>query len=317
MNHSLLGKLPKPLRIQILENSVRKDLTEEEKGEIQQLIYKEFKKFSKPGHRSDIKGTSEKNFTEVNDRILNAVGNIFNESGRTVQKRLFVFNEINKNPTKYANLKKNLESEKLSISFAEQTLRREKLKDKKPSPDPNGDRDLGYMDFPWDYGLKTSIAPKYRTMTIEEGKKMKTALKKDASLFFWVTMSNIEQAQELLNHWGFTIKSEIIWIKIKKGQFKASTIEDLEKLLHTNPGHYIEGAHEKLYICTRGNIGTPVWKPKSVVFAPKSAHSRKPAIFKLIIQKMYPHLSKREYFAREKGEFDDSYWSYWGDEFQN
>lgn len=228
----------------------------------------------------------------------------------TIQKILTLDNEEEKGNPLATKLLKDIDEKGKKVNFAYQELNKAKLAKQKPIADPTGKRQLGYMDFAWEFGIQTRISPKYRTMTLEQGKNLNLELTTNSVMFFWTTMSNIEQSQELLNHWGFEIKSEIIWVKTKDEIRLVKTAEDI--LANPNPGHYIEGVHEKLYICTRGNIGTPIWKPKSVIFAPKSEHSKKPAIFKEIINKMYPHLSKREYFHR--GPKPNDGWDYWGDE---
>jgi len=94
---------------------------------------------------------------------------------------------------------------------------------------------------------------------------------------------------------GYTVKSEIVWVKDKIGM-----------------GHYTRGMHETCLICTLGS-GTSQLRLScsipSVFHAPRGRHSEKPDEFYSIVEKLCkgPRL---ELFAREHR----NGWTCWGNE---
>jgi N6-adenosine-specific RNA methylase IME4 len=129
------------------------------------------------------------------------------------------------------------------------------------------------------------------------------AVKGACRLYIWATPANIEVMLLVMKAWGFTYASQIVWVK--------GTL-DGTKVKH-GTGYEVWGAHEILLIGDNGPLvpsparGT---QPISVVFAPATKHSVKPAIFAEMIEKLFPDLRKLEMFARTHR---DS-WDVWGNE---
>lgn len=132
-------------------------------------------------------------------------------------------------------------------------------------------------------------------MTLDEIKALKVPAADSAVLFMWGTVPMAMQAHEVMAAWGFTYKSQIVWVKPRPGT-----------------GYWVRNRHEVLLIGTRGNIPAPAPgdQPPSVIEAPLGRHSEKPAIFYEIIEKMFPTLPKVELFARKKRKD----WTVWGNE---
>jgi len=305
MIEEILEKLSNPVQIEIFENVMQKPLTESEKAKIQNLIKKELEKNTHQGKRTDLI-TSSKNLVKVSHGTYEKIGRIFQESHEKVRQREFVFNTISKNEKLYENLKNRLNSGKTSISFAFQMLRQEEFKEI-PTPDlPTDEYDLVYLDPPWDYNLKKSGSPPFKTMKLE---KMKVEIKipayKDCIMFMWATNPKLTDAFALFEHWGFQYKTNIVWVKQKNDKLQQGT------------GYYVKGSHELLLIATKGSPGVPPESSRipSVVFAQRtSKHSEKPKIFRKIINEMYKSKKKIEMFSRGKDEYHNDTWSYWGDE---
>jgi N6-adenosine-specific RNA methylase IME4 len=119
----------------------------------------------------------------------------------------------------------------------------------------------------------------------------------DAVLFLWATAPMLPQALEVMAAWGFEYKSNIVWIKNQ-----------------TDTGYWFDNKHELLLVAARGrNIPAAVSSDqyKSVIEAPIGEHFAKPAIFRAMIETLFPNIPKIELFARG-GSIDG--WTRWGNE---
>jgi N6-adenosine-specific RNA methylase IME4 len=119
---------------------------------------------------------------------------------------------------------------------------------------------------------------------------------KDAVLFLWATVPALLQAIETLEAWGFTYKSNLVWVKDKIGT-----------------GYWSRNKHEHLLIGARGKVPAPALGTQwpSAIEAPVGRHSEKPTIFYEIIEGYYPTLPRIELFARGKARPN---WDVWGAE---
>lgn len=155
-----------------------------------------------------------------------------------------------------------------------------------------------YADPPWKYGNTmpnyfTEQADYYNLMSIDELCTMDIkSIKEDNSvLFIWVTSPILEESFKVINSWGFNYKASFIWDKIKH-----------------NMGHYNSVRHELLLICVSGSCQPDVKKlHDSVISIERTKHSKKPSIFREIIELLYPNGKRLELFAREKIEGWDTY----------
>jgi N6-adenosine-specific RNA methylase IME4 len=98
---------------------------------------------------------------------------------------------------------------------------------------------------------------------------------------------------KVLDDWGFTYKTHIVWVKHAPGL-----------------GYWVRNRHELLIIAARGNMRSPA---EGVIDARRREHSRKPDEAHALIERMYPELPKIELFAR--GEARPG-WVTWGNEAQ-
>jgi len=172
---------------------------------------------------------------------------------------------------------------------------------------PDGKYVVIYADPPWSYNDKQSgsisesygAAEKhYPIMSLSELKALPiNELAADNSvLFLWSTAPLIEDALDLCRAWGFKYKAQFIWDKVQH-----------------NMGHYNSVRHELLLICTKGSC-TPqnvkLYDSVQVIEKTKE-HSRKPDLFRDIIDDLYPNGNRIELFAR--GDVPDG-WNAWGNE---
>ena len=150
-----------------------------------------------------------------------------------------------------------------------------------------------YADPPWKYGnampeYVTEPQDYYLLMNTEDicAMPIKDITEKDAVLFLWSTSPHLPEALEVAKAWGFTYKTTFIWDKIKH-----------------NMGHYNSVRHEILLVCTKGACTPDVKRLfDSVVSEERTEHSKKPNIFREIIETIYTYGNKIELFARESPE---------------
>ena len=150
-----------------------------------------------------------------------------------------------------------------------------------------------YADPPWKYGNSMPLGTTepqdyYLLMNTEDicAMPIKDITEKDAVLFLWSTSPHLPEALEVAKAWGFTYKTTFIWDKIKH-----------------NMGHYNSVRHEILLVCTKGACTPDVKRLfDSVVSEERTEHSKKPNVFREIIETIYTYGNKIELFARESPE---------------
>lgn len=119
----------------------------------------------------------------------------------------------------------------------------------------------------------------------------------DCRLFLWRVGALQEEALTVGKAWGFTQKSEIVWIKTTRdgkllidvdgiGNDEVIKGKELANVCFGN-GHQTRYAHETCLIFTRGQPERTEHF-RSVFFAPIGEHSQKPAKFYDIAARMSP-----------------------------
>ena len=172
--------------------------------------------------------------------------------------------------------------------------------EKKQIPLPKGKYSVLLADPPWCYrntGVEGAADKEYPTLTIEELCKMpvKELTTENAVLFLWTTNPILEESFDVIKSWGFSYKTNLVWVKQNR---------------KTGIGFYVRGVHELLLICIKGQM-LPKYTPLSVIKENAREHSRKPEIYDLI-EKMYPGQKYLELFARYNKKRKN--WHYWGDQ---
>ena len=157
-------------------------------------------------------------------------------------------------------------------------------------------------DPPWHYNDQYEIGATryYHTMSLEEIKSLPVneIAMKDSHLYLWVTNAFVKEGHDVCRCWGFEPKTLLTWVKTgKDGQVVFGM------------GYYFRGATEHVIFATRGKLRTLDRSIPTVFFAPRCAHSVKPAKFYRIVEKMSPW-QRIELFARKPREG----WMTWGEE---
>lgn len=129
----------------------------------------------------------------------------------------------------------------------------------------------------------------YTCLSIEEMCKLELPpLADDALIFMWRVAAMQEEALTLMHMWGFDQKSEIVWIKTKNGVVIADDTEVVEDDCAFGMGRYTRACHEVCLIGARGKGASLIKKKnvRSVFFAERQEHSRKPDKFYEIVESL-------------------------------
>lgn len=165
-------------------------------------------------------------------------------------------------------------------------------------------------DPPWPFKNRTGkMAPehkrlyRYPTMTLEEimGLPVDQITDSNAHLYLWVPNALLKEGIEVLEAWGFTYKTNIVWYKVRKdgGPDRRGV------------GFYFRNVTELILFGVKGKMRTlkPGRTMPNIIVAPKTVHSRKPDEVYRIIEQCSPG-PYIELFARSKRPG----WTAWGNE---
>lgn len=158
-----------------------------------------------------------------------------------------------------------------------------------------------YADPPWEYEhSKTDnrrIDNHYPTMPLLDicALPVGTIAAPDSVLFLWATSPKLEEALQVMRAWGFTYRTNMVWVKPQIGM-----------------GYYARQQHELLLIGARGALPVPepANRPNSALTSPRTEHSRKPEEYYDMIERMYPEYARIELFSRTQREG----WASWGNQ---
>ena len=200
---------------------------------------------------------------------------------------------------------RQIRAEKIATRHAEWTAKAIELS-KQNAPLPcNRKYPVILADPPWKFEVydpetaERTPDTHYPTLSIDEICALPVAdlATADAALFLWCTSPHLPDALDVIEAWGFTYRSQIVWVKTG---------------CPPGLGRWVRNQHEILLIAARGDMRAPLEsnRPPSVIHAPRREHSRKPDEAHEVIERMYPDLPKIELFARHARPG----WDAWGNE---
>jgi N6-adenosine-specific RNA methylase IME4 len=166
-------------------------------------------------------------------------------------------------------------------------------------------------DPPWQFQNRTGkMAPehkrlsRYPTMTLQEIKDLpvEAIVKDTAHLYLWVPNALLPDGLQVMEHWGFTYKTNLIWYKIRKdgGPDRRGV------------GFYFRNVTEMILFGVRGKNARTLQAGRSqenIISSQKREHSRKPDEQYQIIESCSPG-PYIELFARGPREG----WFVWGNQ---
>ena len=162
-------------------------------------------------------------------------------------------------------------------------------------------------DSPWKFGDTLpgdgrGAAKHYDVMTAEDiARLVLPPIADNAHLFFWRVSSMQQEALDIVKAWGFTVKSELVWLK-----------RTVTGKRHFGMGRHVRLEHEVCLICTSGRGAGVLNRSQRSTFttecyldddgggsfeAQVGRHSEKPDEFFEIVESLVPG-PRLELFAR-------------------
>jgi N6-adenosine-specific RNA methylase IME4 len=174
----------------------------------------------------------------------------------------------------------------------------------------NGQFSTILADPPWQFQNRTGkMAPehkrlsRYPTLTLDDIKAIPVGdfAAPTSHLYLWVPNALLAEGLAVLQAWGFTYKSNIVWHKVRKDGGPDGR----------GVGFYFRNVTELVLFGVRGNMRTLPHGRRQVNFlaTQKREHSRKPDEFYDIVESCSPG-PYLELFARHRREG----WKNWGNE---
>ena len=156
-----------------------------------------------------------------------------------------------------------------------------------------------YADPPWPYSntaARGAAENHYKTISLEaiRNEPVSQLVADQAHLHLWTSNAFLREAFDVIRAWGFKYKSCLIWTKPQLGM-----------------GNYWRVSHEYLLLGVRGNLPFRNRTVRSWQTARRTVHSRKPFLFRGLIEQVSPG-PYLELYGRE--EVPDSDWTVYGNQ---
>jgi N6-adenosine-specific RNA methylase IME4 len=177
-----------------------------------------------------------------------------------------------------------------------------------------------YADPPWSFNnkntggsMKSGANAQYFTMSLDEMKDLDidSIIDEDCILFMWWVGSQPLEALELMDSWGFTLKTMTGFTWVKKTKNWKNWF---------GMGFWTRQGTENCLLAIRGNpkrisasIRAVLEDFDTSIEAVCEKHSKKPKIFADMIVELCGDIPRLEMFARDKKEG----WHIWGNELKN
>jgi N6-adenosine-specific RNA methylase IME4 len=166
------------------------------------------------------------------------------------------------------------------------------------------------IDPPWRFTNRTGkVAPehgrlhRYRTLSNDELAALPVAnhARDKSHLYLWCPNALLVEGLELMQAWGFTYKTNLVWYKVRKDGGPDGR----------GVGFYFRNVTELVLFGIKGQVRTlaPARRQVNVIVQRKREHSRKPDELYELIEECSP-APYLELFARQRRPG----WTQWGDE---
>ncbi|ENE4829154.1 TPA: DNA methyltransferase [Klebsiella michiganensis] len=191
---------------------------------------------------------------------------------------------------------------------------------------------LIYADPAWSYGNQISngaAVDHYPTMSLLDMKRLPVweLAADNAVLAMWYTGTHNQEAIELAEAWGFTVRTMkgFTWVKFNQlaelritkalAEGDVTDFYDFLDLLNAvtrmNGGNHTRANTEDVLIATRGaGLERKHAGIKQVVYSPLGAHSEKPWEVRHRLELLYGDVPRIELFSRSAA----TGWSHWGNQ---
>lgn len=176
-----------------------------------------------------------------------------------------------------------------------------------------GDYGAILIDPPWRFANRTGkVAPehkrlrRYETMSSEEiaALPVGSLAAEQSHLYMWCPNALLLEGLQIMQAWGFTYKTNLVWYKIRKDGGPDGR----------GVGFYFRNVTELVLFGIKGKLRTfkPGRTQVNVISTRKEEHSKKPDVLYDIIEQCSPG-PYLELFAR----FQRPGWQQWGDEIES
>lgn len=167
--------------------------------------------------------------------------------------------------------------------------------------------DVIYADPPWKFGsaksggsMKSGASQKYDVMTIDSLKQMPVheLASDNCLLVMWWVGAMPQEAIDLVNAWGFTLKNMngFMWNKL--------TVKGVPFF---GMGYYTRAGSESAIIAIKGKPDIQSRGVRAVISAKAGKHSQKPSEFRRAIEELMGDVPRIELFARQKADGWESF----------
>ncbi|KAH3760082.1 N6-adenosine-methyltransferase 70 kDa subunit [Pelomyxa schiedti] len=143
------------------------------------------------------------------------------------------------------------------------------------------------IDPPWDIHMELT----YGTLNDDEIQLLNIqCLQDDGYMFLWVTGRAMEKGRECIQHWGYRIVQEIVWIKTNQ----------LQRIIRTGrTGHWLNHSKEHCLVAVKGFPSANTCIDCDVIVSEVRETSRKPDELYDMIERLSPNTRKVELFGRQ------------------
>jgi N6-adenosine-specific RNA methylase IME4 len=294
-------------RGELAENEVRKDFTLSEAVAIKRALQPLEKVAAK--ERQAARGgkgriASGKLPTAITGRAADKAAKATGMTRRTLEKAEAIVDAAEAEPQKFGKLLEQMDDtgrvngvyRRLKIAKQAEQIRKE------PPPLPgNGPYRVIVIDPPWPYEKRDEdpshegVRP-YHSMSVEEicAVKVASIAHEDCILWMWVTNHHMREALELLDAWGFELKTILTWAKDRMGT-----------------GDWLRGQTEHCIMAVRGKPIVTLTNQTTLLHAPVRGHSVKPVEFYALVESLCPAPRYADIFSRYR---HNDRWDCHGDE---
>jgi N6-adenosine-specific RNA methylase IME4/ParB-like chromosome segregation protein Spo0J len=153
---------------------------------------------------------------------------------------------------------------------------------------PAGKFGVIVVDPPWPYECRTDDVTHmgtipYPSMSIDEIRALKLPADDNCAVWLWSTNAFLPDAFRVLEVWGLTHKTVLTWVKSRPGI-----------------GNWLRGQTEHCILAVRGRPVVRLKSQSTVLQAPATEHSKKPAAFYRLVEGLCASTARLELFARTK-----------------
>jgi N6-adenosine-specific RNA methylase IME4 len=291
--------LKQVVRGEFAENAFRKDFLPSEIDAIRRAIEPLERKAAKERQRQHGRTAPgrQKHSRKVSlsdGQTRDKIGAFAGISGRTLSKIQAVVEAAEQKPRRFGPLLTEMDRTRRIDSVYRKLRQMQDEQQRLAVKPPRGKWKTLVVDPPWPYisGSHERSRPTYSTMSQKELLALPVGswAAEMAHLYLWTTNTNVKDAFELMEAWGFKYVTMLTWVKPSFG---------LGMYFRTSTEHVLFGVKGRLITRVR-NIGTHF-------AAPKTYHSAKPdAFYQMVERASYP--GYLDVFARKRR----AGWTVWG-----